>query len=135
MMDRPAGVGRVTPVNAHLDPLAIRRQLGRRDYRVPVQLDADGWGFAHQRGDGSVIVSVGEIEGAMWRHASMARKDRVPSYEDLCLLHRAAFGDGYAYQVFAPPSAHINIHSYALHLWGSPDGSRALPNFGAFGTI
>jgi len=42
---------------------------------------------------------------------------------------------GYAYQVFAPPSQHVNIHPYALHLWGKVDGSPTLPEFGKYGTI
>lgn len=59
----------------------------------------------------------------------------MPTYDDLCLLHRAVFKDGYAYQVFAPPSRHVNIHQYALHLWGRSDGKPVLPEFGCEGTI
>ena len=50
-------------------------------------------------------------------------------------LHAAVFGAGYAYQVFAPPSEHVNIHEFALHLWGRLDGRSALPEFGAGGSI
>ncbi|TQK29408.1 hypothetical protein [Arthrobacter sp. SLBN-53] len=59
----------------------------------------------------------------------------MPTYDELGRLHRAAFGDGYAYQVFAPAAQHVNIHQNALHLWGRADGPPCLPEFGLFGTI
>jgi hypothetical protein len=43
------------------------------------------------------------------------------------------FGDRWAYQVFAPPADHINLHNFALHLWGRLDGKPVLPDF-TFGT-
>ena len=49
-------------------------------------------------------------------------------------MHRAVF-PGYAYQVFAPPESHVNIHGNALHLWGRADGKPILPEFGDMGTI
>jgi hypothetical protein len=33
--------------------------------------------------------------------------------------------------VFAPPTDHVNIHEYALHLFGRLDGTPALPDFTA----
>ena len=88
---------------------------------------------------GSIIVSQSDVPDAPgeWLHASIARQDRMPSYADLAALHKAVFGARYAYQVFAPPSAHVNIHSTALHLWGRVDDGdgRLLPDFGAGGTI
>jgi hypothetical protein len=88
---------------------------------------------------GSVIVSQSDMPGepGEWLHASIARQDRMPSYADLVALHKAVFGARYAYQVFAPPSAHVNIHPTALHLWGRVDDGdgRLLPDFGQAGTI
>lgn len=45
--------------------------------------------------------------------------------------HRQCLGiDGeWDYQVFAPPSDHVNIHNYALHLFGRLNGKPALPDF------
>jgi hypothetical protein len=117
-----------------VDPLAVRRLLGRHEWSVPIATIA-GWGYRNIDGDGTVIVSTGWFDGIEWKHASMTRDGRVPSYEDLCRLRRAVFGDGWAYQVFAPPNQHINHHDYALHLWGRADGARALPDFGWRGTI
>ncbi|MCW2757013.1 MAG: hypothetical protein JWO46_759, partial [Nocardioidaceae bacterium] len=56
--------------------------------------------------------------------------------DDLVYLHHAVWGStGWSYQVFAPAEDHVNIHSFALHLWGHLDGSPALPNFGYMGSI
>lgn len=72
---------------------------------------------------------------ANWIHASISYTDHIPDYEDLKLLHAAVFNGGWAYQVFAPPSEHINIHANVLHLFGRVDGARVLPDFGRFGSI
>ena len=61
---------------------------------------------------------------------------KIPTYEDLSLLHYAVWGEeGWAFQVFSPAVEHINIHGRALHLWGAADGRRMHPNFGFAGTI
>lgn len=114
-----------TSVNA----LQIRRVLGRGNWTTPVPFGPDGWTLVELNGYASVIVTVADADGEEWIHASFARDDRMPTYADLKLLHAAVFGDGWAYQVFAPPSDHVNIHEYALHLWGRLDGAPVLPNF------
>lgn len=83
------------------------------------------------RATSSVIVSRFVLDGMAWVHASIAHTDRMPSYVTLAVLHKAVFAEGFAYQVFAPSAQHINIHDYALHLWGLDNGEPALPNFGA----
>lgn len=70
----------------------------------------------------SIIVTEADADGVEWRHASVARRDRMPSWDELALLHSAAFGDGYAYQQFVPSEHHVSIHDQALHLWGRVDG-------------
>jgi hypothetical protein len=109
--------------------LNIRRVLGRSEWSTPAPFGPDGWSFTRLTGEGSVIVSCADFGGDEWVHASIARTDRMPDYGELKLLHAAVFGDGWAYQVFAPPSDHVNIHRFALHLWGKLDGSPALPDF------
>jgi hypothetical protein len=115
----------VGPVLAH-DPAGFKFGLYRRQGRKMHCV-------------GSVIVSQSDWPGepGEWLHASIAREDRMPSYADLAALHKAVFGARYAYQVFAPPAAHVNIHPRALHLWGRVDDGdgRILPAFGATGTI
>lgn len=110
------------------DALAIRRRLGRSNWAAPAPFGPDGWSFMNLDGHTSIIVTCALGDGDDWVHASIAR-DTMPTYADLKMLHDAVFGDGWAYQVFAPPSEHVNIHEHALHLWGRLDGKPALPDF------
>lgn len=120
---------------ATLNGLEIRRRLGRDTWRAPKPYGLDGWTFVNGRG-GSIVISVARHDdGVDWIHASIARTDWMPDYRDLQLLHRAVFEDRWAYQVFAPPADHINIHALCLHLCGRLDGQPVLPNFGAGGSI
>ena len=90
-----------------------------------------GWG---RKSDASGDAD--DSDGTTWLHASLALTDRSPTYDELVILHRAVFGRRrWAYQIFAPEAAHVNLHAYALHLWGRVDGKPAMPNFGASGSI
>jgi hypothetical protein len=128
-------------VSTTIDALAIRKRLGREHWGVPRPFGEDGWSLDHTVLKGRIIVtaseftSVGEPAGEVWVHASISWVDNMPSYGDLTMLHRAVWPAGFAYQVFAPPTSHVNIHSYALHLWGRDDGRIILPDFGKYGTI
>lgn len=123
----------MNPTGTTVNGLRVRSILGRREWSVPEPFGPDGWQLTTTDGR-SVIVTAAPHDGEEWIHASIAGPN-MPSYEELALLHRAAFGDGYAYQVFAPASDHINIHEHALHLWGRADGARVTPDFGRMGTI
>lgn len=104
-----------------------------------------GWGVQPFGPDGAVavreapptslIITRAEHDGVEFVHASIAHPDVHPSYEELTDLARWVFGHGWSYQVFAPPSEHVNIHEHALHLWGRVDGANVLPSFGLHGTI
>lgn len=147
-MGRAGGAAVVTAVStdaagalAPLDAIGARRVLERAvggGWTRPAAFGPDGYALRHPGSRLQVIVTRGPADPASdeeWLHASIAHPDRDPSYAELVVLHRAVFGDAWAYQVFAPRSAHVNIHAHALHLWGRADGSAALPNFGAAGTI
>jgi hypothetical protein len=118
-----------------LNALKIRRRLGRERFTAPTEWGPDGWRYLDLCHEGSVIVSVAAFENTEWIHASISSSLTIPSYDDLKLLHAAVFEDRFAFQVFAPPAQHINIHSNALHLWGRLDGASPLPEFGRFGSI
>lgn len=123
-------------MSTSFDALRIRRVLGIGDWMAPKPFGPDGWSFLHRRSDSSVIVSCSDLTGAEWVHASIAHPDRMPTYDDLKLLHSAVFIGGWAYQVFAPFSDHVNIHEHALHLFGRLDGKPELPDFtGGSGSI
>ena len=119
----------------NVNALAVRRALGRHDWAAPKDFGPDGWFFENAHENGRIIVTQCEFEGNEWIHASVAFRDRMPVYAELALMHHAIF-PGYAYQVFAPPEQHVNIHANALHLWGRADGKPGLPEFGKyFGSI
>src|SRR5262245_21524487 len=121
-------------VSTSIDALAVRRILGRDEWGIPQPFGPDGWSLISR--DASVLITCAYHDGAEWLHASIARPDHMPTYDDLVLLHQAVWrGHGWAYQVFAPTADHVNIHRYALHLWGRLDGKPILPNFGALGSI
>ena len=116
-----------TTVNA----LRLRKVLGR-DWSVPEQFGPDGWRLFHLEGGVVLVTAAAFDDGLEFIHASMTWPGRVPTYEELTVLHRAAFGDGWAYQVFSPTRSHVNIHENALHLWGRLDGQPWIPDFSAF---
>lgn len=124
-------------MSTSIDILKVRQRLGRKGWSVPRQFGPDGWSMDGLLMPSRIIITCSPVPGddTDWLHASISHPEIMPAYEELAHLHKAVWPDGYAYQVFAPPSAHINIHSYALHLWGRPDGARQLPDFGAGGTI
>lgn len=111
-----------------LDVLAVRRRLGRGTWSAPVRFGPDGWLLERLDGRARVIVTAAPYGGDEWVHASIAGPE-MPAYDDLKRLHAAVFGCGWAYQVFAPPAEHVNLHERALHLFGRLDGKPALPDF------
>lgn len=127
----------------HVDALRLRRVFGRDLWDVPTPAGPDGWSMVRRDHTGSIIVTCaaheyrdGTGDVREYVHASIAWEDRDPTYAELVQLHRAVWGKtGWAFQVFAPTSDHVNIHSHALHLWGRLDGTRMHPNFGMHGTI
>lgn len=117
-------------------PLKIRQELLRHYKAVgrPAEFGPDGWQYLMRTDDGewrSMFITCAAHEGVEWVHASLAASEHVPSYEEMCWMHKAIFGDGYAYQQFVPRTSHVNIHEFALHLWGRLDKSPAMPDFGA----
>lgn len=125
----------MTVMPTTVNGLRLRKTLGRTTWLVPSRFGFNGWIMDSWDRQSRVIATAASLDGTEWIHASISHIDRIPTYDDLALLHEAAFGDGWAYQVFAPPAHHVNIHEYALHLWGRSDGKPALPNFGEMGTI
>lgn len=117
------------------DALAIRARLGVKRWKPPRPF-GDGWSYVNRDQPISILISPDYHDDTDWVHASIAHAYRMPTYDELKHLHQAVFADGWAYQVFAPPSDHVNIHSYALHLFGRLDGKPALPDFtGGSGSI
>lgn len=121
-------------ISTSFNILAIRRTLGLDRFLPPEEFGPDGWRLVGTERTESVILSAFRLadDDTDWIHASWAGPGRVPSYEEMILLHRAVWGDtGYSYQVQAPVAQHINIHPNALHIWGRRDGKSILPEFGS----
>lgn len=113
-----------------VDGLALRKRMGRHEWAPPRPYGLDGWSMVAANGAGSIIVSCAPFGGAEWVHASIAWPARLPTYDELATLRSAVWGPhGWAYQVFAPPDHHVNLHEHALHLFGRLDGARVLPDF------
>lgn len=78
-----------------------------------------------------------ERDGRRWYHVSFSRAMRIPTWEDVTLVHRLFVGEEVeAYQVLAPRSRWVNVHPNCLHLWAcldAPDG--VLPDFRHLGQI
>lgn len=128
-----------------VNPLHLRRAMGRKTWGAPMLFGPCGWKMStlDPAAVGTIVVSVSELPDAHdsgdftdWCHASMSWADRVPTYDELVLLKAAVWGDdGEAYQVHPRAVRHVNLHEYALHLWGRADGRPVLPDFGRLGTI
>lgn len=148
-------MSRTTAIPSAVNPLRIRRVMGRTTWAPPRPFGPSGWRLlayppvALATPDvvgqpiGTIIVTVSELHNAEetgdftdWCHASMSWTTRVPTYEELCLLKEAVWGpEGEAYQIHPRAERHVNIHPNALHLWGRADGGAVLPDFGKFGSI
>lgn len=61
-----------------------------------------------------VIASSGEG----WDHISVSRQNRCPNWPEMEHIKRLFFRDDEtAMQLHVPPSDHINVHPFCLHLW------------------
>jgi hypothetical protein len=130
--------------------LPIRNRLGRDKWmwsnggmREELNWSDDAVALVRKDHSQSILVSVSskfpENDGTIWIHASICNHkpyETIPTYDDLKMLRHAVWGpNGWAFQVFPPNDANINIHTFALHLWGRADGVRTHPDFGYTGTI
>lgn len=98
-----------------------------------IQVDCPCIGaYAFQSATGMLIIYGEEkIEGRWWRHLSVSRQGRIPSYDDLTKVKSAFAGDHRsAVMVFPKKEEHVNIHPNCLHLWWPVDEKHyPLPDF------
>lgn len=82
------------------------------------------------------VECIPEMDARRWMHVSMSRKDRLPSYDEMCEVKELFVGrDRKAFQIFPAAEHHVNIAQHCLHLWCAVDGDDGFPEFGAGGTI
>ena len=63
-------------------------------------------------------VMVIAADGLGWEHVSVSRRDRCPTWEEMCQI-KALFWDreDCVVQYHPPESDYVNNHPYCLHLW------------------
>lgn len=65
--------------------------------------------------------------GDGWDHVSVSLSNRTPNWREMEHIKRLFFRDDEtAMQLHVPPSDHISVHPYCLHLWRPNDG-REIP--------
>lgn len=73
------------------------------------------WGTTGGFQFGSVRVICSDGDG--WDHVSVSRVDRIPSYEEMCMVKALFFGDEETVmQLPVRSDEHINHHPNCLHL-------------------
>lgn len=68
-------------------------------------------------------------DGTLWLHASVSRRDRCPTYDELTEVRGHLFRPSdTVLHVWPPADEHFSFHPYCLHLWTPMDGSRPIPD-------
>ena len=63
-----------------------------------------------------------------WEHVSVSRRDRCPTWDEMCQVKELFWSSEDCVVQFHPPrSEYINNHPYCLHLWRPADGNQPLP--------
>lgn|SRR5574337_656793 len=66
--------------------------------------------------------------GGGWEHVSVSLRNRCPHWDEMEYIKRQFFRDDEtAVQFHVPPSRHINVHPFCLHLWRPLDAALPLP--------
>lgn len=57
-------------------------------------------------------------DGAGWEHVSVSRRDRCPTWDEMCQIKSLFWDDDDCIVQYHPPrSEYISNHPYCLHLW------------------
>lgn len=69
----------------------------------------------HERSQFLRVIASDEIG---WEHVSVSRKDRCPTWNEMCFIKSLFWDDEDCVVQFHPPrSQYVNHHPYCLHLW------------------
>lgn len=61
--------------------------------------------------------------GGGWEHVSVSRKDRCPTWNEMCAIKDMFFSeDEVVMQLHPAKKDYVNIHSHCLHLWRPING-------------
>jgi len=57
-------------------------------------------------------------DGLGWEHVSVSRRDRCPTWDEMCQVKGLFWDDDDCVVQYHPPkSQYVNNHPYCLHLW------------------
>lgn len=77
----------------------------------------------------SQTVFVIASDGMGWEHVSVSRKDRCPTWDEMCQIKALFWAEDDCVAQFHPPkSEYINNHPYCLHLWRPTDVAMPMPH-------
>ncbi len=116
-------------MKSYEDIFACKRLLvGEDSKRMVLNGMADGFAgyFENSRFKGSVICST----GAGWEHVSVspAKRNYIPTWDDMCQLKDIFFRDDEAViQIHPPKDQYVNNMSNCLHLWRCTYKPMVLP--------
>ena len=75
------------------------------------------------------LVFVIASDGCGWEHVSVSRKDRCPTWDEMCQIKALFWDDNDCVDQFHPPKAeYVNNHAYCLHLWRQIGGEFPIPD-------
>lgn len=67
-------------------------------------------------------------DGAGWEHVSVSRRDRCPTWDEMCQVKAMFWDEDDCVVQFHPPrSEYVNNHPNCLHLWRPADGNLQIP--------
>lgn len=84
-------------------------------YRTAKSLECAG------TNNGAFIISGLQViasDGGGWDHVSVSKPDKIPTWEEMCLIKRLFFGDDEVVMQLHPAKKdYVNVHPRCLHLW------------------
>ena len=67
-------------------------------------------------------------DGMGWEHVSVSRRDRCPTWDEMCQVKAMFWDEDDCVAQFHPPrSEYVNNHPNCLHLWRPVDGNMQIP--------
>lgn len=63
-----------------------------------------------------------------WEHVSVSRKDRTPTWDEMCQIKQLFWDDEDCVVQYHPPrSEYVNNHQFCLHMWRIVGGHFPMP--------
>lgn len=68
-------------------------------------------------------------DGLGWEHVSVSRRDRCPTWDEMCQIKGLFWGEDDCVVQFHPArSDYVNNHPNCLHLWRKPSAGFPIPD-------